>query len=130
MIDVAIAPPIAGRGRGAGAAPVAGLALPASWPAAEGAYRVGGAIAPPVKRKDARPDYPKDAQEARVSGAVVMEVLIGPNGKVRDARVLRSVPLLDEAALKTVRKWEYTPTLVNGKAVPVVMTVTLTYRVN
>ena len=59
-----------------------------------------------------------------------MEIVIGPNGKVRDTRVLRSVPELDQAALNTVRKWEYAPTMVGGVAVPVVMTVTLTYNIN
>jgi protein TonB len=43
-------------------------------------------------------------------------------------RVLRGVPLLDAAAIDAVRQWEYTPTLVNGVPVPVIMTVTANFR--
>jgi protein TonB len=46
---------------------------------------------------------------------------------VVDARVLRSIPLLDAAALEAVRQWRYTPTTVGGKSVPVVMTVTVAF---
>jgi len=42
-------------------------------------------------------------------------------------RVLRSVPLLDQAATDAVRQWEFTPTRLNGVAVPVVMTVTVNF---
>jgi protein TonB len=44
--------------------------------------------------------------------------------------VLRSIPLLDEAALKAVRQWRYTPTLLNGIPVPVIMTVTVTFTLD
>ena len=57
--------------------------------------RVGGSIKPPVKTKDVRPQYPPIAQSARVQGVVIIEATIGPTGKVQDARVLRSIPLLD-----------------------------------
>ena len=73
------------------------------------------------------PVYPLIAQSARVQGVVILEAVIGVDGKVVDAKVLRSIPLLDQAALDAVRKWEYAPTLLNGAAVPVVMTVTVTF---
>ena len=44
-----------------------------------------------------------------------------------DVNVLRSVPLLDEAAIAAVRQWQYTPTLLNGVPVPVIMTVTVNF---
>ena len=53
---------------------------------------------------------------------------IGEDGRVQQARVLRSVQLLDEAALTAVRQWVFTPTRLNGEPVPVVMTVTVTFR--
>ena len=62
-----------------------------------------------------------------VTGAVIIEATIGPDGKVIDAKVLRSIPLLDQAALDAVRQWEYTPTLLNGVPVPVVVTVTINF---
>ena len=89
--------------------------------------RVGGAIKPPAKTKDVRPQYPPDAVSARVQGVVIIEATIGPDGKVQDARVLRSIPMLDGAALDAVRQWEFTPTLLNGVPVPVIMTVTVQF---
>jgi protein TonB len=46
---------------------------------------------------------------------------------VESVRVLRSIPLLDQAAVDAVRQWRYTPTLLNGQAVAVVMTVTVNF---
>jgi periplasmic protein TonB len=89
--------------------------------------RVGGAIAPPVKVNDVRPVYPRSARMARVQGVVIIEATITPDGGVSDARVLRSIPLLDEAALDAVRQWRYTPTIVDGVRVPVIMTVTVQF---
>jgi protein TonB len=57
----------------------------------------------------------------------MIEAIIGIDGKVEQARVLRSKPLLDEAALAAVRAWEYTPTLLNSRPVPVIMTVTVQF---
>jgi len=94
------------------------------------AVRVGGGIAPPTKIKNVNPVYPADALAARVAGVVIIEAVIGPDGKVLDARVLRSIPLLDQAALDAVRQWEFTPTLLNGTAVPVVMTATVNFVPN
>jgi protein TonB len=92
------------------------------------AVRVGGKIKPPTKIKDVTPVYPPAAKSASVQGVVIIEATIGANGKVIDAKVLRSVPMLNEAALDAVRQWEYSPTLLNGVPVPVVMTVTVNFK--
>lgn len=89
--------------------------------------RVGGNIPPPQRIKEVKPAYPLEAQQARATGVVIIEAIIGEDGKVRDAVIKRSIPLLDKAALDAVRQWEYTPTIVNGKAVPVIMTVTVNF---
>ena len=91
------------------------------------AVRVGGQIRQPTKIKDVKPEYPAIARSARVSGVVTIEATIGADGKVVDARVVRSVPMLDQAALDAVRQWEYTPTLLNGVPVPVIVTVTINF---
>jgi TonB family protein len=96
-------------------------------PDATGAYRIGGGLMPPKKIKDARPQYPAIAQQARVQGVVILEVRIEEHGNVSDAKVLRSIPLLDQAALEAVKQWQYTPTLLNGVAVPILMTVTVNF---
>jgi protein TonB len=62
-----------------------------------------------------------------VQGVVILDVLIDENGRVSDARVLRSLPMLDAAAIDAVRQWEFTPTLLNGRAVPVIMTATVQF---
>ena len=58
---------------------------------------------------------------------MILETVIGTTGAVEDVRVLRSVPLLDDAAITAVRQWRYTPTLLNDVPVPVVMTVTVNF---
>jgi TonB family protein len=89
--------------------------------------RVGGNIPPPARLKLVNPVYPEEAKSARVQGVVVLEVTVDPEGRVADVRVLRSVPMLDVAAVEAVQQWEYEPTLLNGVAVPVVMTVTVNF---
>ena len=86
---------------------------------------VGGRIKEPSKLRHVPPLYPVIAQQARVEGVVIIEATIGMDGRVQQARVLRSKPLLDEAALAAVRQWVFTPTLLNGVPVPVIMTVTV-----
>jgi len=65
---------------------------------------------------------------ARLQGVVIVEATIGPDGSVSDAKILRSPsPLLESAALDAVRQWQYAQTLLNGVAVPVIMTVTVNF---
>ena len=88
---------------------------------------VGGHIKAPARIKYVAPAYPDIAQKFRVQGVVIIEAVIGVDGKVDQARILRSQPLLDDAALAAVRAWEYTPTLLNGRPTAVVMTVTVMF---
>lgn len=81
----------------------------------------------PRKLVHVDPVYPRMAQIAQVQGVVILETTIDARGRVMDARVLRSVPLLDEAALDAVRQWIYAPTLLNGVPVPIVMTMTVKF---
>jgi protein TonB len=94
------------------------------------ALRVGGAIKAPQKVLDVKPVYPPIALASRVSGVVIIEARIGADGAIEDARVLRSIPLLDEAALDAVRQWRFTPTLLNGQAVPIMMTMTVNFTLD
>ncbi|MDG2040577.1 MAG: energy transducer TonB, partial [Ilumatobacter sp.] len=90
--------------------------------------RVGGNISPPEKTRNVDPIYPPVAQSARVSGVVILEAVIGADGRVTDVKVLREVALLTDAAVAAVRQWEYTPTMLNGSPVPVIMTVTVNFQ--
>lgn len=90
--------------------------------------RIGGEVTAPLKVHDVRPSYPALAQQARVEGIVIIEATIGTAGAVEQARVLRSVPLLDEAALAAVRQWRFSPSRLNGVPVAVFLTVTVHFR--
>ena len=61
-----------------------------------------GKVKPPAKIRDVKPIYPAIAQSARVQGVVIVEATIGPDGTVQSAKVLRSIPLLDQAAIEAV----------------------------
>jgi protein TonB len=89
--------------------------------------RVGGDIREPRKVLDVPPVYPEIAAKAHVEGTVIIEATIDTRGRVVNATVLRGVPVLDDAALEAVRKWAYTPTLLNGVPTPIIMTVTLRF---
>ena len=91
---------------------------------------VGGKVRRPEKTRDVQPVYPPMALAARVQGIVIIEATLGADGRVINARVLRSVPLLDNAALDAVRQWEFMPTLLNGVPVPVIMTVTVNFTLS
>lgn len=89
--------------------------------------RVGGSIRPPTRVVNVAAIYPGEALSANVQGVVIIEARIATDGSIADARVLRSIPLLDQAALDAVRQWRYTPTLENGEPVEVLMTVTVNF---
>jgi protein TonB len=92
---------------------------------------VGGTIRPPQRIAYTAPVYPPLALTTRVQGLVIIEATIDTNGHVQAARVLRSdSPLLNEEALSAVRQWTYTPTLLNGVPVSVIMTVTVDFRLH
>lgn len=85
------------------------------------------ADAPPPRTKFVRPVYPR---AARSFGDVVVQATINERGRVIDAKVLRSIPDLDAAAVSAVRQWEYAPTLRNGVPVRVSLIVTITFAQN
>jgi len=104
--------------------------LPDAPPPPTQAVRVGGQIKEPKKLKNVPPVYPDIAKQARVQGVVILECTISPQGKVTDVKVLRGIPLLDSAAIDAVKQWVYTPTLLNGVPVPVIMTVTVNFKLS
>jgi protein TonB len=65
------------------------------------------------------PVYTEMAREANVDGTVMIQALVGKDGKVHDVRVVKSIPLLDKAADDAVRQWIFKPALANNKPVAV-----------
>ena len=124
----------AGNGMVPGSVAAGGDPLPPPPPPPPAAprqpLRVGGLIRAPQKIRDVAPRYPTIAQSAGVEGLVILEAVIGEDGSVQNVRVLRGKPLLDDAAANAVRQWRFTPTLLNGQPVPIVMTVTVSFTLN
>jgi periplasmic protein TonB len=89
--------------------------------------RVSSLLQTPKKLRDVSPVYPSLAQSVKVQGVVILEATIGIDGRVQKVSVLRSIPLLDAAAIEAVSQWQYTPTLLNNVPVPVIMTVTVNF---
>ena len=94
---------------------------------AQTVFRPGGAIKEPKRISGTPPEYPVIARNARVQGVVILEAVIDERGQVGRIKVLRSVPLLDQAAITAVQQWRYTPTLLNGVPVSVLMTITVNF---
>ncbi len=82
----------------------------------------------PRKTVNVDPVYPRVAQAVRIEGVVILEAVIDVQGRVESVRVLRSIPLLDQAAVDAVKQWTFTPTLLNGVPVPIAMTVTVNFE--
>jgi protein TonB len=85
--------------------------------------RLGGIVPaancdrPPRPIRQTRPRYPQEAFIKKIQGTVVLEILINVDGRVSHARVLHSIPLLDEAAVATVQEWLFEPAMKNGRPV-------------
>ena len=92
--------------------------------------KAGGAIKPPQKIHDVRPVYPDDAQAAGVEGVVILDIVISTEGSVIATSVLRSVPMLDDAAEHAVMQWRFEPTLLNGEPVEIEMVVTINFTLS
>ena len=106
------------------------IPIPPPPPPVTKPIRPHAGIRAPTKIKHVAPNYPEIARVNRVKGTVILEAVIGETGRVREVRILRSIPLLDNAAMDAVRQWEFTPTLLNGQPVPVLLTVTVTFELN
>ena len=90
--------------------------------------RAAGEVRMPRLVKRVEPAYPEIARLARVQGTVILEATTDMYGRVVGVKVLRSVPLLDEAAVGAVRQWLYEPMVVSGRPRGVVFTVTLRFE--
>lgn len=117
-------PPGAG---GLSTGPPISVPVPPDPPKPAGPVRVGDLPVAPRKTVDVRPIYPEVARAARIEGTVVMEAVLDPSGHVTQLRVIKSVPMLDHAAMDAVRQWRYSPSLYGGHPVSVLMTITIRF---
>jgi protein TonB len=100
---------------------------PALDPPAQKIVRVGAGVREPRRIAGGPPEYPLMARNAHVQGTVILEAVINDRGTIERVKVLRSVTLLDAAAIAAVQNWRYTPTLLNGAPVSVLMTITINF---
>src|SRR5260221_1283733 len=102
--------------------------LPATLRAKDEPLTAGsGGVPVPKRANTVKPEYPAEAQAQGIRGIVILELVIDKEGKVVDARIVRSVPGLDEAALTAARQWTYEVTKVDGKPVSLRLTVPITF---
>jgi len=74
------------------------------------------------------PQYPEKAKAAGIEGAVRLRVAISREGSIEDVQALSGEPLLAESAIAAVRQWRYRPTVLNGRQVPVLTVLTITFH--
>jgi periplasmic protein TonB len=98
-------------------------------PAAAPPVRVGGMIRTPKLLNRVKPDYPLLAVAARTAATLVIEAVVGADGRVQTVTVLRGQPIFDQAALDAVKQWRYEPLLLNGVPRPFVVSITLVFHI-
>jgi TonB family protein len=83
---------------------------------------------PPVRLSGEDPEYPEVARKARITGVVLVEIVIEKDGRVSHATVLKPLPFgLDQAAAEAVLNWKYKPGLHHGRAVRTIRRVTIPF---
>ncbi len=115
-------------GAATGPRPAATAAPNIASPSSRPPTRVGGAIQESKLTKKVVAVYPEVALRARVETTVILELLINEQGEVANIRIIQGHPLLDAAAMDAVKQWRYQPTYLNGEAVPVLTTATVTFK--
>ncbi len=94
-----------------------------------GPFRSGGDITPAVKISSPNPQYTEEARRARIQGVVLLEAIIGCDGRVTNITVLQGLPLgLTEAAVDALSRWRFEPATLNGSPVSVFYNLTVNFR--
>jgi protein TonB len=96
-------------------------------PKATGPIKVGGNVQEALVIARPNPVYPPLARQARIQGNVVLHAIIDKDGKVSELQVISGHPLLVQSALEAVKNWRYRPTQLNGEAVEVDTTITVSF---
>jgi TonB family protein len=103
---------------------------PSGQPIPPGVFLTGNGVTSPSVKKQVRPQYTKAASKAHITGVVLIEAIIGTDGLVRSAKVIKSLDNkkgLDAEALKAAKLWEFGPGMKDGVPVPVMVTIELTF---
>jgi len=127
IMDTSVrAAPGPGRGRGGVFAQ-----NPQPAPGPDGVYRTGSGVTPPQAVRQTKAEYTDAAMHAKIEGTVVLECVVKTDGTVGDLRVVKSLDSvygLDEQAIKAARRWRFTPGTVQGRPVPVLVTLQMSFN--
>src|SRR5688572_7526240 len=98
----------------------------------EGAYRLGPRVTNPSVIREFKPVYTSEAMRERLEGEVAMAIRIGVNGTVEAVRVRKSLDRggLDVEAMRAALQWLFKPATIDGKAVPVIADLVLSFNVS
>jgi TonB family protein len=102
--------------------------MPGSYSPPEPVQRVSGGVLAGKAIERPQPVYPQMARAAGIEGAVVVEVTVSESGSVISAHAVSGHPLLRDAAVQAARGWRFTPTVLSGKPVKVIGTITFNFR--
>ncbi len=134
-----LGPPSSGTGSGAGIGSGSGGGVgsgigPGVGPGRGGGigggyYRVGGGVSAPRALYAPDPEYSEEARKAKYQGTVILWVVVGPDGRVHDIRIQRTLGMgLDDKAVEAVRTWRFEPARKDGQPVPVQINVEVNFR--
>lgn len=93
-------------------------------------YKVSGGVEQGLLVAQVKPVYPPLAREAGMQGEVVLQAVIGKDGRIKNLRVIRGSPLLAAAAVDAVQQWRYRPYLLNGEPVEVETQITANFKLS
>jgi TonB family protein len=120
-----------GSGGGVGKGSGAGVGEGYGGGIGGGAYKVGGSVLAPRPLTTPDPDYTEQARLAKLQGTCVLGLIVGADGRPRDIRVIRTLGMgLDEKAMLAVSQWTFTPATKDGTAVPVQISVQVSFKLN
>jgi TonB family protein len=122
-----------GSGWWAANAPKGGAVQPLRvnpFAATPGVFSVGNGVSAPIPIFKPEPPYTKEARSAKTQGTVVLKIIVGDDGLVRDVGVVKSLdPGLDQSAVDTVKTWKFQPAMKAGKTVPVGVMVEISFKI-
>jgi len=91
-------------------------------------YKPGDGVSAPILVKEVKPQYNPEAKQAKIEGSVTLECVVEPDGAVGDVHVTKSLdPGLDREAIKAAKQWRFEPGTKDGKPVPVLITLEMTF---
>jgi periplasmic protein TonB len=118
-----------GSGGGVGSGTGGGYGPGSGGGVGGGVYRAGGGVSAPSVLFKVDPEYSEEARKAKYSGTVLLSLIVDPQGRPLNIKVVRSLGLgLDEKAMEAVLKWKFKPGMKDGRAVAVQATIEVNFR--